>query len=171
MLPLHGLTPAVNFPSINNGTSLIPPSRLRSRLNWNQTKKGVRKLLHGVIVKKACWLYYSTLHWNNYVFKGGWTMAIFKRSLFKIKWTYHCHFTSYWRYCFLHSGVMWDERCSANFILPEQLSPQTSVKSKSGCPLPRRRDFGGFQSTCWLNVRWVSPAHSATPHSTSVSSR
>jgi len=30
---------------------------------------------------------------------------------------------------------MWDERCSANFILPKQLSPQTSVKSKSGCPL------------------------------------
>lgn len=26
--------------------------------------------------------------------------------------------TSYWMYCFLHSGVMCAERCSANFILP-----------------------------------------------------
>lgn len=41
-----------------------------------------------------------------------------QRLLFPIKDT--CHFTSYCRYCFLHSGVMWDERCSANFILPEK---------------------------------------------------
>lgn len=25
--------------------------------------------------------------------------------------------TSYWMYCFLHSGVIWAERCSVNFIL------------------------------------------------------
>lgn len=29
--------------------------------------------------------------------------------------------TSYWIYCFLHSGVMCAERCSANFILPSPL--------------------------------------------------
>lgn len=44
---------------------------------------------------------------------------------------------------------MWDERCSANFMLPEQLSPKSSCRSASGCPLCRRRDFCYFQST-WL---------------------
>lgn len=82
-------------------------------------------------------------------------MPIFKRRSFQIH--YKCHFTSYWRYCFLHSGVMWDERCSANFILSEQVSPQTSVKSESGCPLPRRRDFCYFSqlagSTCGASAR------------------
>ena len=82
------------------------------------------------------------------------------------------HFTSYWRYCFLHSGVMWDERCSANFILPEQLSPQTSVKSTERLSvrfLPRSTRLLLFQSTCWLNMR--RSVSTAPLHSTSGSSR
>lgn len=84
-----------------------------------------------------------------------------------------CHFTSYWRYCFLHSGVIWDERCSANFILPEQVSLQTSVKSESGCPLPRRRDFCYVSqlagSTCGASGRRTPlPSHSTCNWSHSV---
>lgn len=66
---------------------------------------------------------------------------------------------------------MWDERCSANFILPDQLSPKTSVKSVNACPLPRRRDFCYFSELGWLNMRCVRPAHSASVHSTSGLSR
>lgn len=76
-------------------------------------------------------------------------MLILTTCFLILKCTNQNHFTSYWRYCFLHSGVMWDERCSANFMLPEQLSPQSSSRSASGCPLCRRRDFCYFQST-WL---------------------
>lgn len=107
------------------------------------------------------------------VFVGVSPMPIFTRRLSQIQDTFH--FTSYWRYCFLHSGVMWDERCSANFILPVQLSPQTSVKSESGCPLPRRRDFCYFSqlagSTCGASARrTTAPLHSTSRSSRSVHS-
>lgn len=82
------------------------------------------------------------------------------RCLFQIKGKFH--FTSYWRYCFLHSGVIWDERCSANFILPEQLCHKSSDRSESRCPLPRRRDFCYFSQLGWINMRCVSAAHSAS---------
>lgn len=45
---------------------------------------------------------------------------------------------------------MCDERCSANFMLPEQVSPfRSSVRCASGRPLRRPRYFGCFKST-WL---------------------
>lgn len=87
-------------------------------------------------------------------------MQRFTRCLFQLKEKFH--FTSYWRYCFLHSGVIWDERCSANFILPEELSPKTSDRSEGRCPLPRRRDFYYFSQLGWINMRRVSAAHSAS---------
>lgn len=71
-------------------------------------------------------------------------------------------FTSYWRYCFLHSGVIWDERCSANFILPQQPPPKASDRSESRCPFRRRRDFCYFSQLGWINMRRVSTAHSAS---------
>lgn len=88
------------------------------------------------------------------------TMQRFTGCFFEMKDKFH--FTSYWRYCFLHSGVIWDERCSANFILPEQLSPKTSNRSQSRCLLPRRRDFSCVSQLGWINMRRVSAARSAS---------
>ena len=45
-----------------------------------------------------------------------------------------CEFTSYWMYCFLHSGVIWAERCSANFILKKQQSPQRPLIPRATVP-------------------------------------
>lgn len=93
----------------------------------------------------------------------------FIRFLFEMKDKFH--FTSYWRYCFLHSGVIWDERCSANFILPEQVSPKTSGRSESGCPLARRRDFCYFSQLGWINMRRTPlPLHSTSGWSRTVRS-
>lgn len=87
-------------------------------------------------------------------------MQQFTKCLFQMQDKFH--FTSYWRYCFLHSGVICEERCSANFILPEQLSPKTSDRSESRWTLPRRRDFCYFCQLGWINMRRVSTAHSAS---------
>lgn len=40
--------------------------------------------------------------------------------------------TSYWMYCFLHSGVMCAERCSANFILPSPLHSHPGPAATGG---------------------------------------
>lgn len=87
-------------------------------------------------------------------------MPIFMRCLILIQ--DKIHFTSYCRYCFLHSGVMCDERCSANFILPEQLRAKPAVQSERGCPLRRRRDFCYF-SQLGCSTRGASEAPGRAP--------
>lgn len=47
--------------------------------------------------------------------------------------------TSYWMYCFLHSGVMCAERCSANFILASPPHPQLGSSSSRRRQRRRRR--------------------------------
>jgi len=44
----------------------------------------------------------------------------------------HKSLTSYCIYCFLHSGVIWADRCSANFMLAEQISTQSNYNNILG---------------------------------------
>lgn len=98
---------------------LFPPLHC-VRLNWNQMKR-FKTLLHFSEKKRLLPLVLLTTASKKSTCLLRESFQEFpysQRLLFPIKDT--CHFTSYCRYCFLHSGVMWDERCCANFILPEK---------------------------------------------------